>query len=91
MILQTRLYALKDVIELSVPYQPETLFISPGPEVTHRIMRGEITGEPVGAGRIWDTAEVLDLLLTGVVKAAMPAIVDAKHLFNGTVSVRRKH
>jgi hypothetical protein len=67
------LYRLDRIIEIAVPGLRETLFIVPGPAQAR-----ELEAEGIARGRIWDTAEVLDLLLAGVTPEDARRLVEAK-------------
>jgi hypothetical protein len=74
------LYQLDRIIEIAVPALRQTLFIVPGPAQAR-----ELEAEGIGRGRIWDTAEVLDLLLAGVTAQDARSLAEMKLGIAGTV------
>ena len=74
------LWSLDRTLEIAVPWWPETLFLVPGPGVAR-----QLAAEGISPGRIWTTAEALDLLLTGVSPDDARCIAETKLTMAGTV------
>ena len=78
------LYRLTNVLEVAVPWTSETLFIVPGP--AHA---AQLDAEGITRGRMWDTAELLDLVLTSVTPEDARSIAESKLTLRGAVMAAR--
>lgn len=82
---RTSLWSLDRIVELAVPWWPETLFIVPGP-----VHARKLKAEGVSPGRIWDVAEPLDLLLVGVTPDDARSVAEERLRTAGTIVTARK-
>jgi hypothetical protein len=80
-ILRTKITALDKILEVSVPWADQTLFLAPGCKVAARL------STEFGRGRVWCVCELLDLVFSGIRGEDLKKVMDIKLTFDGQTSL----